>query len=140
MESKEKDDVFFLRLFSNEDVIKQIKKACKLYNVKSAVVLSGIGQLKKTKLGYFKEKGDYNPEIFNNPVELLSLTGNICKGEDDYAIHLHAVLGDENKDAIGGHFIEGQVSITCEIVILKVNLDLHRKINEKTGLKDLYLK
>ena len=140
MESKEKDDVIFLRLFPNEDVIIHLKEACKLYNVKSAVVLSGIGQLKNIKLGYFKNKGDYNPEIINKPVELLSLTGNICKDKDDYAIHLHTVLGDENKEAIGGHFIEGQVSITAEIVILKINLNIQRKINEKTGLKDLYLK
>ena len=95
MESKEQDNVIFIRHFPNEDVNKHLKKACKLYNVESAIVLSGIGQLKKIKLGYFKKKGDYNPEIINNPVELLSLTRNICKDKDDYAIHLHAVLGDK---------------------------------------------
>ena len=139
MQSKENKDIIFVRLFPNEDVNEQLKEACKLHNVKTAVVLSSIGQLKKAKLGYFKEKGDYSPEIFNKPLEILSLTGNICKQENDYILHLHAVLGDEKKNAIGGHFTEGIVSITGEIVLLKTNLDVQRKLNKKTGLKDLYL-
>ena len=140
MESKEMENIIFIRLFPEEDVNEQLKEACRLHEIKTAVVISGIGQLKNVKLGYFKKKGDYNPEIFNNPVEILSLSGNICKQEDDYIFHLHAVLGDEKKNAIGGHFIEGKISITGEIVLLKTNFNVQRRLNEKTGLKDLYFR
>jgi len=139
MESKEKKNIIFVRLFPNEDVNEQLKEACRRHDVKTVVVISGIGQLKKAQLGYFKEKGDYAPENFGKSLEILSLTGNICKQEDDYILHLHAVLGDEKKNAIGGHFIEGTVSVTGEIVLLKTNLDVQRKLDEKTGLKSLYL-
>jgi len=139
MQSKENKDIIFVRLFPNEDVNEQLKEVCRRHDIKTAVVISGIGQLKNAQLGYFKEKGDYTPKIFNKPLEILSLTGNICKQENDYILHLHAVLGDEKKNAIGGHFIEGIVSITGEIVLLKTNLDVQRKLNKKTGLKDLYL-
>ena len=139
MQSKEKKNIIFVRLFSNEDVNEQLKEACRRHDVKTVVVISGIGQLKKAQLGYFKEKGDYAQENFDKPLEILSLTGNICKQEDDYILHLHAVLGDGKKNAIGGHFIEGTVSVTGEIVLLKTNLDVQRKLDEKTGLKSLYL-
>lgn len=140
MQSKEKKNIIFVRLFPEENVNEQLMEVCKLHNIKTAVVVSGIGQLSKTQLGYFKEKGDYNPKSFNKPLEILSLTGNICNQEGEHILHLHAILGDEKKNAIGGHFIEGIVSITAEIVILKTSVDAQRKTNEKTGLKDLVLK
>ena len=139
MQSKEEKDIIFVRLFPDEDVNEQLKEACKLHDVKTAVVISGIGQLKKAQLGYFKEKGDYSPKTFDKPLEILSLTGNINRQEGDYLLHLHAVLGDENKNAIGGHFIEGEISITGEVVMLRTESEINRKLNEKTGLKDLYL-
>jgi predicted DNA-binding protein with PD1-like motif len=139
MQSKEKQNIIFIRLFPDEDVNEKIIEVCKTHNVKTAVVLSGIGQLAKAQLGFFKDKGDYAPQIFNKPLEILSLTGNICKQDDEYILHLHTVLGDEQKNAVGGHFIEGQVSITAEIVLLKTNVVIQRKIDEKTGLKTLFL-
>jgi predicted DNA-binding protein with PD1-like motif len=139
MISKEKMNLIFIKLFPEEDVNDKLKEVCKNHNVKAAVIISGIGQLKEARLGYFKEKDDYSPEYYNKPLEILSLTGNIIKQSSDYFLHLHAVLGDESKNAFGGHFIDGTVSITAEIVILKTNLDLKRKIKNKTGLQDLYL-
>ena len=139
MECKEKSNIIFVRLFPGENVNDKLKEACKINKIKSAVVISGIGQLKKVQIGYFKKKDDYNPQIFNKPMEILSLTGNICKKDNDYLLHLHIVIGDEHKKALGGHFVDGTVSITAEIVLLKSNMNVRRKLNEKTGLYDLDL-
>ena len=49
------------------------------------------------------------------------------------------MLGDEKKSVIGGHFIEGKVEITGEIILLKSNVDVKRKFDEKTGLKNMFL-
>ncbi len=139
MKSNEMNNIIFIRLFQDEDVNEQIKEACRLHNVKTAVLLSGIGQLKQVQLGYFKEKGDYTPETFNKPLEILSLSGNICKQNNNYILHLHAVLGDKKKNTIGGHFMEGKISITGEIVLLKTSINVYRKLNNKTGLQALIL-
>ena len=139
MQSKETKNIIFMRLFPNEEINEQIKKVCKIYNVKTAVVLSGIGQVKNVKLGYFKKKGDYSPETFEKPLEILSLTGNICKQGNEYIPHLHIVLGDEKKNSLGGHFIEGIISVTAEIVLLKTDVNAKRKIEEETGLQGLFL-
>jgi len=140
MQSKEKENIIFLRLFTDEDVNTQIKDACKIHEVKTAIIISGIGQLKKVQLGYFKEKGNYTKEIFNKPLEILSLNGNICNEDSEYIIHMHAVLGDERKSVLGGHFFEGIVSVTAEIVLLKTDINAKRKDDNKTGLKMLCFK
>jgi predicted DNA-binding protein with PD1-like motif len=69
----------------------------------------------------------------------LSLTGNIYNQDYEYVLHLHAVLGNERKNAIGGHFIDGTVTVTGEIVLLKTDIIVGRVINKKTGLKNLLL-
>ena len=139
MQSKEEGNIIFIRLFSDEDMQEKLKEACRLHNVKTAVVLSGLGQLKKIQLGYFKEKNNYNPENFDAPHELLSLTGNICNQDGIYILHLHVVLGNKIKNTVGGHLIEGKVEITNEIVLLKTDINIKRKIEEKTGLKGMFV-
>lgn len=139
MQTKEKKNVIFVRLFPDEDINEQLKKACEFHDVKTAVVISGIGQLKNVQLGYFKGKGDYAPETFDGAFELLSLNGNICRQDGEYILHLHVVLGNERKSSIGGHLISSTVEITNEIVLLKTNLGFKRELDEKTGLKAMTL-
>jgi len=137
MKSNEMNNIIFIRLFQDENINEQLKEACKLHDVKTAVILSGIGQVKEVQLGYFKEKGDYAPETFNKPLEILSLSGNICKQNNDYLLHLHIVLGNKKKNTVGGHFMDGKISITGEIVLLKTLNDVYRKFDNNTGLKAL---
>ena len=137
MKTKENNNLVLIRLFKNEDVNDMIKKACRDHNIKTAILISGIGQLKNVTLGYFKKKGDYSPQKFKKPLELLSLNGNIIKNNDEYLLHLHAILGDEDKSTIGGHFIDGKISVTGELAILKTETNAQRIEDEETGLKSL---
>jgi len=139
MQSKEKDGVVFIRLFPGEDIYQSLEEACRKHRVETAVVLSGVGQLKNFRLGYFKEKGDYAPQEFEKPHELLSLTGSISNREGDYNFHLHVALGNEEKKVIGGHLIKGEVEVTNEIVLLKTDLKVKRKVEESTGLWGMFL-
>jgi predicted DNA-binding protein with PD1-like motif len=139
MQSKEKGGLIFIRLFPGEDIYRSLRKACQRHKVKTAVVLSGVGQLKKFKLGYFREKGDYAPEELENPHELLSLTGSISHQGRDYNFHLHVALGNEAKGVVGGHLIEGTVDVTNEIILLKTDLVVKRVLEEDTGLQGMFL-
>ena len=139
MQSKEKDNLVFVRLFPGEDTLQELKKACEKHKIETAVVIAGLGQLKQFKLGYYKEKGNYTPQEFQKPHELLSLTGNISNQEGEYNFHLHAVLGDEGKNVVGGHLISGTAEVTNEIVLLKTDLKVKRKLEESTGLEGMFL-
>jgi len=139
MQSKEHNNIILVRLFTDEKINDKILEVCKQYNIKNAVILSGIGQVKKIRLGYFKEKGNYLEEEFQTPLEILSLTGNIIKNKEEYILHLHTVLGTEDKKTLGGHLIDATVGVTAEIFILKTDIKAHRRFDEKTGLKSLFL-
>jgi len=139
MQSKENDNLIFVRLFPDENIHKKLIEVCKKHKVKTAVVLSGVGQLKKFQLGYFKEKNKYATEKFDKTHELLSLTGTICRQKGDYVVHLHAVLSDEKKKTIGGHLFNGMVEVTNEIVLIKSSVEIFRRLEEKTGLKGMFL-
>lgn len=125
MQSIEKNNIVFARLSPGEDVNKKLIELCKKHSINSGVILSGIGQFEKAELGYFKYKGNYSNKIFKNPLEVLSLNGNICKMHDEYIFHIHVVLGDDKKNTFGGHFINAIVKVTGEIVILKTDLQLY---------------
>lgn len=139
MQSKEQDNLIFVRLFPDENVFDCLSEVCEKYKVKTAVVLSGLGQLRSFELGFFREKGDYTEEDFYEPHELLMLTGNISRQEGEYNFHLHATFGNEQKKVVGGHFIRGVVSITGEIVLLKTDLEIIREKEKETGLSGLFL-
>ena len=139
MQSKEKNNMVFIRLFPDENLFEMLKKVSKKHNIKAAVVISGLGQLKNFKLGYFVEKNNYSPKEFIDPHELISLTGNIVFVNNEYEFHLHAALGNKNKETVSGHLINGTVNITNEIVLLKTDIKIKRQIDENTGLKGLFL-
>lgn len=139
MQSKQEKDLIFIRLFPDENIYEKLEEVCRKYQVDAAVVISGIGQLKKFKLGYFKGKGNYTPKYFEPPHELLSLHGNIVKQNEKHIFHLHAVLGNKNKEVIGGHLIEGLVEVTNEIVLLKTDIKVQRKVEDSTGLEGVFL-
>jgi len=139
MQSSKTGKLIFIRLFPGEDIYAELNKACRQYRFTTAVVLSGIGQLCDIKLGYFKGKGDYHPEIFEDTHELLSLQGNIARQQEDYVFHLHVVLGNDRKQAIGGHLLQGIVVVTNEIVLMTADIQINRKLEDTTGLQGMYL-
>ncbi len=139
MQSNEQDHMIIIRLFPEEDIHEMLKEVCRKHDITTAVVISGIGQLKHIQLGYFKEKGSYVVDTYHKPHELLSLSGNICQQDNEYVLHLHAVLGNEQKTTLGGHLIAGIVEVTNELVLLKTSINVTRKVEETTGLSGMYL-
>lgn len=139
MQSKEKNDLIICRLFPGEDIHGQLQAVCEKHKARTVAVVSGIGQLAEFELGFFKEKGDYLPEKFIEPAELLGLNGLVSLQNNKREFHLHAVLGTPDKKTIGGHFISGKVSITAEIVLMKTDITVQRETEEVSGLKGLFL-
>jgi len=140
MISKEQNNLIIARLFPGENVFEQLKIICFKCSLKTGIVLSGVGQLGNVELGFFKEKGNYTNQKFKNPLEVLNISGIVSINEkNEYDFHLHVSLSDEKKNAFGGHFINGMVSVTLEIAILKTGIIIKRKIEEETGLSGLFL-
>ena len=100
MKSIEKGNLIFVQLFPGEEIKEKMSETCVKHNIKTAVIVSGIGQIKNAKVGYFKKKGYYSTTNFEKPMEIISLTGNIIKQKKDFISHLHICLADENKNGL----------------------------------------
>ncbi len=139
MQSILKEDIILIKLNTDDDLFKSLEIICKKYSIKNSIILSGIGQLKKIKIGYYKKNYGYLIKKFNSPHELLNLSGNICKNNKKYDFHIHAILSNDKMKNIGGHLFEAKVNITSEIVILNRFLDFKRIIESDSGLKKMII-
>ena len=136
MESKEKNNIIFIHLETDEDFFKSLEKICENHNLKYEIFLTGVGQLKKFCIGYYN-KNEYITKTFNNPHELLHLSGNICKINNNYEFHIHTIVSNKKMESLGGHLLSAKVNITNEIIILKTFIEFSRNLEVSSGLKKL---
>jgi predicted DNA-binding protein with PD1-like motif len=137
MEYREDKGLIMLRLHQDEDLFEQLEKVCRACDVRTGVFVSGIGMLKQAELSFYVKYGKYATVLFPEPLEMVSLTGNVLRQDDEYKFHLHAVLAKETKEALAGHLSSGKVNVTNEIVILKTDIPAVRQLDEATGLMAL---
>jgi predicted DNA-binding protein with PD1-like motif len=99
-------------------------------------MVSGIGAVTKATIGYYDQiKREYVIKSFNQPMEVLSLKGNISVKDGVPFAHLHVVLGKEDFTAIGGHLFEGSEVFAFEFEIVEFEGKvLQRGFDEQTGL------
>ncbi len=140
MQTLEQDRLIFIRMFSGERYHDCLAEACRRHQVRSAVVLSSLGQFGEFELGYFVAKGDYAPERFTEPHELIAVSGLVSStGDGEPEFHLHACLGGRDKRTVSGHLLSAVVAITNETVLLESGAALTRRLSDQTGLRMLEL-
>ena len=137
MEYREDQGLIMVRLHQSEDLFESFESVCRACDVRTGVFLSGIGMLKQAELSFFVKQGRYATVLFPEPLELVSLTGNVLLQDGEYKFHLHAVLAKDTKEAVAGHLSKGKVNVTNEIVILKTAIPAVRKLDDATGLMAL---
>jgi uncharacterized protein len=118
--------VVMIRLHPGADLIEGITEACMAHGMKSGVITSCIGSLRRasfftvvplaTKMG----AGYGDPIVMEGPLEFVSAQGTIgLDVETNLLIHMHGSLADGAGHLYGGHLIKGKcpILITCEIMI-----------------------
>jgi predicted DNA-binding protein with PD1-like motif len=137
--SKKEGAILIVRLHPGEELLESLRSVIKEHGVTTAVLLSGIGMLIETELGYFQGSGKgYSIHRYNEPCELVSLSGNVSRQESGYNLHLHANLAQTNGGAVGGHLMKATVHLTNEIFLLETGIPVYRR-QEDNGLFGLYL-
>ena len=137
MKSIEKNNIILIRLDTNEDFFKSLTILCKKHKIKNAIILSGIGQLKKITLAYFDTNNRYITRDFLNAHELIHLSGNVIWSDSNFNFHIHTIISNNKMKSFGGHLLEAKVNITNEIFLLKTDIDISRNIDNITGLKKI---
>lgn len=129
---------YVLRFQKGEEVFESLKKF--LANEKiMACAFSGIGACKLAELSYFNlETKSYQNKIFEEDLEIVSLTGNSAMLNGEVALHAHTVLSKSDFFCVGGHVIKLVVSATCELFLVKLDGIMERKLDAETNLNLLF--
>lgn len=134
MKSKKIKDTYFIRLERGEKIIESLKNFCTKNKIKCGY-FSGIGALGEAELAhYIVETKKYTSKIFNQPLEIANMSGNVTTMNEEVYLHCHITLSDEKMNAIAGHLKEGMIAATCEIVLVNLKANVNRKHDEFIGL------
>jgi predicted DNA-binding protein with PD1-like motif len=140
MQSGIENNLIICKLQNNEDLFESLNYLIKKYNINSGLILTGIGMLKEFELGYF-DPGGYKTKFFQEPHELISLSGSIAINKEDpteVILHVHCSVADRENQLWGGHLHKAKVNVVNEITIFKLEeLQLNRIKNDSTGLMEL---
>ncbi|HEX7259819.1 MAG TPA: PPC domain-containing DNA-binding protein [Candidatus Saccharimonadia bacterium] len=98
--------------------------------------LSGIGAASSATIGAYDPaiKG-YHWETFKEPLEILSLQGNLSWVDGKPFWHIHGSFAGHNYQSIGGHIKALEISVTAELTITPHPTSLTRTFDEETGIK-----
>ncbi len=120
MEVRREKEMWLVRLEKGEKVKETLAEFAREHYVKGAK-LSAIGAVDWAELAYFdEEKQAYENKTFSGGLEVLNLAGNISWVDDETPmVHLHATLGKEDYNVVGGHLNEALVSVTIEAFVLQ---------------------
>ena len=101
----------------------------------SGTRICGIGGFREVKLGYYDiEKKDYTPVWIREQVEVVSFIGNLSIFEGKPKFHIHVAVGKRDGNTQGGHFLEGRVRPTMELMLVESPTPLSRSNDASTGL------
>lgn len=97
--------------------------------------LTAIGAFSELKLGFFdRQQKAYKTIRVNEQVEVLSFSGNIVQKDGKPTLHAHVVVGKSDGTAHGGHFLEGRVWPTLEMIVSEMPAHLRSSHDEESGL------
>jgi predicted DNA-binding protein with PD1-like motif len=131
---------FVLVFDTGDEVTRELLAFAREYQL-DAASFTGIGAFQSVTLGYFEiDTRDYKRIPVNEQVEVVSLVGNIARGDDGPKLHAHVVIGRSDGSALGGHLIDARVRPTLELVLVETPAHLRRRSDPATGLALIDLK
>jgi predicted DNA-binding protein with PD1-like motif len=131
---------YCIKLEKGEEALNSLIQFC-IKNKISNASFSGIGATNNLTVGSFDLKNRrYIDKTFNEPLEILSLVGNISLVNKKPFAHAHIIAGKENFIAIGGHVKQCYISLTCEIYLVSYKQPIERIPNKDLGISILEFK
>ena len=135
------NETSFVLVFDRGDEIAQTLTAFARERALHGASFTAIGACRRAVIAFWNpDTKAYEQIEVSEQVEVVSLTGNLARGEDGQPrVHAHVALGKRDGTLIGGHFISGVVHPTLELFLLATDVALQRKRDEETGLSLLAL-
>lgn len=143
------------RLKPGVDIVQSIQSAAKAASQSAnpctaVVVLSCVGSVSSLTLRMANASATTNDtpnsspfRTWNEPLEIVSLVGTIAvkkeeNSETSVSFHLHMSVSDKNGNVYGGHFVNGVVHTTMELVLGTISrVHFSRVYDPSTGYREL---
>lgn len=137
MQIQKDGKLFLLKLDRGDDVLGTLEQVAQDNSIKTGEVSWGVGMIRNLQIGYFNGN-EYEKETYSNPLEVVSFHGSIAENEPRF--HIHVSCAGQNHGVVGGHLFGGSADPLMEIRIgLLEGVHAQRKVNPKSGLKELFL-
>ncbi len=122
------------RLDHGADIVKQISDLLDKEKIEAAVFYA-LGALAEAEIAYYDQTShEYRKISINEPVELVSCTGNVSLRDGRPFLHAHAVLAFSDGKTIGGHLTSGRVFAAEAFIQELLGDPLVREHDSTTGL------
>ncbi len=127
---------YLVRLERGEEAIDSLQRFADQHRIGFAAIRA-VGTFDRVTLGYYDaEAKAYRNRSFDEPVEVLNLTGDVATGQDGtHIVHAHVTIGCADYTARGGHIVEAVVGPTLEVIIETTPATVHRRHDPDTGLQ-----
>ena len=129
--------IHVFRVRPGQDLLAEITRYCAANSLTSGIVLGIIGSAAKATLNFLHSlPGNYGPEDFSGPLEIVAAQGSVALRDKDTIVHIHIQLSDV-KGCYGGHLVSAEIFSTAEVVIGELDFQLRRRFDSYTGLNEL---
>lgn len=125
-----------LVLERGEELMDILKNYAKEHSLVGAWLQSGVGGSDGATLSFYDlETREYINKTFDEPLEIISLQGNLAWVDDEPFWHVHGIFGKRDYSTISGHIQELPIALTGELFITPLETELTRAYDETTGLR-----
>lgn len=113
------EELLAIHLEDGENLHQCIATACQGVNLDSAVIMSGLGMVKSVTFGWYTGT-EYLPKVYDDVMELVTLSGDVSFRQDGIYPHLHGMFSTPDHNTIGGHLMEAIAFRNMEIFLKPV--------------------
>ena len=127
-------NTYVFSLKRGEELLEGIKEFCREHRVEAAF-FHAIGAVNEVELAWYDLGAkQYVTTLFQEDLELVSLTGNVSKLGNNLVVHSHGVFSNKAMETKAGHVNKAVVSGACEIILTQLKGKIDRAFDEDTGL------
>jgi len=117
------------------DLLAELNRLCEENGI-TAGVFFAIGAVKCARVGFYNQSTrEYRTIPLDEPLEIVSCSGNISLKEDRPFVHAHICLSDSRGAVFGGHLMPGAMIFAAEAYIQPLEGEAPvREFDSVTGL------
>jgi len=110
---------YLCRLRHGMDLSEELQNFCETNRISSGII-NGIGALQNVTLGFYDQvEKKYRSTAIDEPVEIVSLLGNISMKDGSIFPHCHIAVANREHQTFAGHLMSPAKIFACEICVLR---------------------